>query len=426
MSKNFKKIVLGNGLRILPIPQPQSLATTVLILTETGSLYETEEDNGVSHFLEHLCFKGTRKRPRSLDISSELDGLGAEYNAFTGYEYTGYFAKAQNKNLNRILDVVADLYLNPILAEPEIEKERGVIIEEINMYRDLPNRCVQEIFLHLLYGEQPAGRPIAGSKEIIKKISRETIFNYRREHYLSNSTLLAVAGVFNEKKLLAEIKRLFSETKTGPKPVKSATGEKQKKPAAALKTKDTDQTHLILGARAFNLFDSRRYALEVLAHLLGGSMSSRLFQKIRDVLGAAYYIYAAADLLTTHGYLAVAGGIDNSKTEIVIKAILEEFTRLKKENAPPAELQKAKDHLIGKLFLGLESSDEWAGFYGGQELLEHSLKTPEEIVRKIQAVSAAEIKAVAQNIFQPQKLNLALLGPFKNQKSFDKILSAYK
>lgn len=426
MTKNFKKIVLKNGLRILLIPQPQSLATTVLTVTETGSLYETKKNNGISHFLEHLCFKGTKKRPRSLDISSELDGLGAEYNAFTGYEYTGYFAKAQNKNLYQILDVIADLYLNPVLAEPEIEKERGVIIEEINMYQDLPNRHIQEIFLGLLYGEQPAGWPIAGTKAVIKKVSRTEIFDYRRRHYLSNATLLAVAGVFEEKKLLAEIKRLFSGITAGPKLRESSTKEKQTKPALALKTKDTDQTHLILGVRAFNLFDHRRYALEVLSHLLGGSMSSRLFQKVRDVLGAAYYIYASADLLTTYGYLAVAGGIDNSKTEIVIQAILEEFTRLKKEEAPAAELQKAKDHLIGKLFLGLESSDEWAGFYGGQELLEHSLKTPEEIVQKIQAVSAAEIKAVAQYIFQPRKLNLALLGPFKNQKPFDKILSGYE
>lgn len=426
ITENFKKITLDNGLRILLIPQPQSLATTVLVLTETGSLYENKGNNGVSHFLEHLCFKGTKKRQRSLDISSELDGLGAEYNAFTGFEGTGYFAKAQNKNLERILDVIADLYLNPVLAAPEIEKERGVIIEEINMYQDLPNRYVQEIFLRLLYGEQSAGWPIAGSKEIIKKISREEILDYRTKHYLSNSTLLAVAGVFDEKKLLVGIKQLFSGIKTGDKPVKPGTEEKQKKPEAALKTKDTDQTHLVLGVRAFNLFNPRRYALEVLAHLLGGSMSSRLFQKIRDVLGAAYYIYASADLLATHGYLAASGGVDNSKTEIVIKAILEEFTRLKKENAPSAELQKTKDHLIGKLFLGLESSDEWAGFYGGQELLEHSLKTPEEIVRKIQAVKAAEIKAVAQDIFRPQNLNLALLGPFKKQKTFDKILSEYK
>lgn len=423
MAKNFKKIVLENGLRIVLVSQPQSLASTVLVLTETGSLYETKGINGVSHFLEHLCFKGTKNRPHSLDISSELDSLGAEYNAFTGYETTGYFAKAQNKNLHKILDLIGDLYLNPIFEPQEIEKERGVIIEEINMYEDLPNRRVQDLFLELIYGDQPAGWPVAGTKEIIKGVKREEILNYRNQHYLANSTLIVVAGVFDEEEIIKEIKKVFSEIQAGQKLKSPATEESQEKPAIILKSKDTDQTHLILGTRAFNLFDKRRYPLEVLAHLLGGSMSSRLFQSVREVLGAAYYVHCSTDLLSNHGYLAVSAGVDHLKLELVIKAILEELSKIKDKNVPLAELKKTKDHLIGRLFLGLEGSDEWAGFYGGQEILENALKTPEEMVEEIQKVKPDDIKAVAKNIFDNRKLNLALIGPAENQAKFEKIFS---
>lgn len=423
MTKSFKKIVLENGLRIVLVSLPQTLASTVLVLTETGSLYEKKEINGVSHFLEHLCFKGTKNRPHSIDISSELDSLGAEYNAFTGYETTGYFAKAQNKNLHKILDLIGDLYLNPVLDPQEIEKEKGVIIEEINMYEDLPNRRVQDLFLELLYGDQPAGWSVAGTKEVIRRVRREEIWDYRSRHYLANSTLVVVAGIFDEVKIIEEIKKVFDKIKAGQKLKSPATKESQEKPALLLKSKDTDQTHLILGARAFGLFDRRRYPLEVMAHLLGGSMSSRLFQSVREVLGAAYYVHCSADLLSNHGYLAVSAGVDHLKLELVIKAILEEFSKLKEKNVPSAELKRAKDHLIGKLFLGLEGSDEWAGFYGGQEILERNLKTPEEVVEEIQEVNAGEIRAVAKDIFENPKLNLALIGPAEKPTPFEKILS---
>ena len=423
MAKNFKKIVLKNGLRIVLVSRPQSLASTVLVLTETGSLYEKKEINGVSHFLEHLCFKGTKNRPHSIDISSELDSLGAEYNAFTGYETTGYFTKAQNKNLHKILDLIGDLYLNPVLDPQEIEKERGVIIEEINMYEDLPNHRVQNLFLELLYGDQPAGWSVAGTKEVIRGVKREEILDYRSRHYLANSTLVVVAGIFDEVKIIEEIKKVFDKIKAGQKLKSPATRESQENPVLLLKSKNTDQTHLIMGVRAYNLFDERRYPLEVLAHLLGGSMSSRLFQSVREVLGAAYYIHCSADLLSNHGYLAVSAGVDHLKLEAVIKAVLEEFSKLKEKNVSLVELKKAKDHLIGKLFLGLEGSDEWAGFYGGQEVLEHTLKTPEEVVEEIQKVTAGGIRAVAKDIFKNQKLNLALIGPDKDPARFEKILS---
>jgi len=418
----YKKIALDNHLRIITVPMTDSLATTILVLVEAGSKYETKEINGISHFLEHMCFKGTKKRPRSIDISSELDSIGAVYNAFTSMEYTGYFAKARPNHFDIILDVVSDIYLNQIFDPKEIDKERGVIIEEINMYEDLPMRRVQELFTRLLYGDQPAGWDIAGKKEVIKKLTREDFIKYRDEHYLAKSSLVVIAGRFDKDKAIKKIETAFSGIKSGNKTPKVKTIERQEKPEILLKFKETDQTHLVLGVRAFDIFDERKYALEVLSDILGGGMSSRLFQKVREEMGAAYYIRAEADLYTDHGYLTASAGIDHNKIEDVIKVLLEEFKSLAEKPVDKNELQKAKDHLIGHLMLGLETSDALAGFYGGQEIITGKIINPQEYVEKIQAVKAEEITEVAKDVFRNNKLNLALIGPFKNKERFEKIL----
>ncbi|PIU98404.1 hypothetical protein COS61_01595 [Candidatus Wolfebacteria bacterium CG03_land_8_20_14_0_80_40_12] len=417
-----KKITLSNGLRILTIPMNESLTTAVLVLVEAGSKYETKEVNGLSHFLEHMCFKGTKKRPRSIDISSELDGIGAAYNAFTSMEYTGYFAKARPDNFDIILDVVSDIYLNQIFETKEIDKERGVIIEEINMYEDLPMRKVHELFTNLLYADQPAGWDIAGRKEVIKKLNREDFLKYRQEHYLSQSTLVVVAGKFNEEEAIEKTKQAFSEIKISKKTPKVKTVEYQEKPEVLLKHKETDQTHLVLGVRAFNVFDERKYALEILADILGGGLSSRLFQRIREEMGAAYYVSADADLYTDHGYLAVSAGVSNNKINQVIEVILEEFKKIVARPIENKELQRVKEHLIGYLVVGLETSDQLAGFYGGQEIITRKIIAPKDAIKKIQAVKSEEISGVASEIFQNQKLNLAIIGPFKEKEGLEKIL----
>lgn len=424
--KNFNKIILNNGLRIITAPKQDSLAATILVLVEAGSKYETKEINGISHFLEHMCFKGTKKRPRSIDISSELDGIGASYNAFTGMEYTGYYAKARPEKFNVILDVVSDIYLNQVFAPEEIGKEKGVIIEEINMYEDLPMRRVQELFTSLLYGDQPAGWSIAGRKEVINKLAQEDFLKYRNGHYLAQSTVVVISGKFDEKKVIVEIEKTFNEIKSGEKIQKIKTTEYQENPAVLLNHKKTDQTHLILGTRAFDVFDERRYALEVLADILGGGMSSRLFQKIREEMGAAYYVHADADLLSDHGFLSVSAGVDHNKIERVIEAVVGELKKFSEKSVEEKELQRAKDHFSGHLMLGLETSDALAGFYGGQEILTRKIASPEELTEKIQAVKAEEIQAVARDIFQNNKLNLALIGPFSvengDKEKFEKIL----
>ena len=409
-------------MRTLLVPQLGSVATTVLVMVEAGSKYETKEINGLSHFLEHMCFKGTAKRPRAIDISSELDGLGAEYNAFTAQEWTGYFAKVAAPKALKALDLISDLYLNPVFDPKEIEKEKGVVIEEINMYEDLPPRRVQELFTQLLYGDQPAGWDIGGRKEVIQALTREQLLSYRKADYVEQATVIVVAGAFDPDEVKASIRACFANVAVGEKSGKVPTRESQRKPEILVKHKESDQTHLVLGTRAFSMFDKRRYALEVLSDILGGGMSSRLFEKVRNELGAAYYIKSAPDLFTDHGYLAVSAGVDHTKLYAVITAILAELAKLAEKPVPADELRRAKDHLSGRLLLGLETSDELATYYGGQEVLRQTIEKPDELLKKIGAVTAAHIQETAKSIFTDERLNLALIGPHKTADEFRKIL----
>ena len=420
---SFRKKVLPNGMRLILVPKADSFTTTVAVSVEAGSKYETKDINGLSHFLEHMCFKGTKKRPRAIDISSELDGMGASYNAFTAQEMTSYYVKVRNESLNKVLDVIADMYLNPVFDENEIEKERGVIIEEINMYEDTPQRRVQEFFMQLVYGDQPAGWDIAGRKEVIRKLTRGDFIKYREAHYVGRATTVVVAGGFEGENIDDKIEKYFSSISKGEKSPKAAVLEKQAKPAELIKHKDSDQTHLVLGFRAFDAFDERRFALDVLVDILGGGMSSRLFQKIREELGAAYYVRAGTDFYSDHGLVSMSAGVDHKKMEAVIGAALEEFARFRNEEVVEEELERAKEHLVGQLFLSLETSDELGFYYALQEIQKLPIMTPEELAVKIKAVTPGEIKGVANDLFRNEGLNLAVIGPFK-EKSFGGILKA--
>ncbi len=417
-----KKIVLANGLRVLLIPQPGNSAATVLILVEAGSEYETKRLSGVSHFLEHLMFKGTVNRPKPGMIMHELEALGAQYNAFTDQEYTGYYVKAQAAKLPKTLDIISDLYLNPIFNPEEVEKERGVIIQEINMYEDdLPARA-HRIFSALMYGDQPAGWDVAGTKATVRGLRRNDVMAYREKRYVMPGTVVAISGKFNEKGVMRQVKNIFGKLKRHPVIAKKKTKEKQAAPRVAVHFKEADQAHLVLGFRAFNTFDKRKYALRVLTDVLGSGMSSRLFMRVREELGAAYYIGAGSDLSLDHGFMAISAGVDHAKLQVVIRAILEECRRLRDEQVPGLELQKSKDHMIGGLVLGLETSDDLASFYGGQEIVTKTTLPPEVLIDRIKKTTAAEVQAVAKTIFKNQHLNFALIGPYKDKKSFQKLL----
>lgn len=420
---DFTKTVQENGLRIIVAPQKDNPAATVLVLVEAGSKYETKEINGISHFLEHMCFKGTKNRPHALDVSTELDSIGASYNAFTGFEYTGYYAKADRAHFAKALDVVSDIYLNQIFDAGEINKERGVIIEEINMYEDIPPRRAQELFTTLLYGDQPAGWDIAGRKEVIGALTRDDFVRYRKDHYVAGATTVVVAGGIDGGAALREAEKAFANIAVGEKKGKLPVKENQKEPSLLVKHKDSDQTHLVLGVRAYDLFDKRRYAADVLADILGGGMSSRLWAQIRGEMGAAYYVRAENDELTDHGYFAASAGVHNQKLIPVVKAMLEEFRKLRDRKVDEKELTKAKEHMIGGMMLDLETSDSVANFYGAQELLRKRVEAPDVVAEKIRSVTTEQIQEVAQDIFKNEKLNLALIGPVGDEKPLREVLT---
>jgi predicted Zn-dependent peptidase len=419
---HFSKKVLKNGLRVITVPMKENPTVTVLVLVEAGSKYENKNNNGISHFLEHMCFKGTEKRPKAILISKELDALGSQYNAFTSQEYTGYYAKSDAKHFRKIFEIISDIYLYSTFPEAEMEKEKGVIIEEINMYEDLPNRHVQDLMMELLYGDTPAGWNIAGFKENILKMKREDFVSYKKMHYLPEATTLVVSGSVIEKEVLKEAEKIFGNVKRGKKGRKLKVKEEQKKPKALISFKDTDQTHFVLGMRSFDLFDKRNAILSVLGGVLGGGMSSRLFQKLREEMGVGYYVRAYGDAYTDHGFFQVSAGVDNKRVKEVLLAVIDECKKLKYEEVGREELDKTKECLIGNMKLSLESTDDIANFYGGQEILKRKPKNLEEKIKEIRKVTAKQIKNLANEIFKDDKLNLALIGPFKDKKEFLDIL----
>ncbi len=413
---------LDNGLTVVLAPMSDQRTATALILVETGSKYETKEKNGISHFLEHMCFKGTSERPDQLVISRELDGMGAEYNAFTGHEYTGYYAKVAAQHLPQALDLLSDIYCHSLFKEEDIEKEKHAIVGEIDMYEDMPMRKVHDLFMTLLYGDQPAGWEIAGPKDLVTTFTRADFLSYRAMHYVPSATTVIVAGKFDARKILSLLKKQFSGLESGKKFGKQKTQDTQGSPAVAIQEKDSDQTHLVVGVRSYPLKHKDYAVLGVMAAVLGGGMSSRLFQKVRTEMGLGYYVRAGNDSFTDHGIFAASAGVVNARAAEAVTAILAEFKRLKTDLVPSVELKKAKDMMAGRLFLGLESSDEIAEFYGAQRVLKKTLKTPEEVLARIEKVTAQDIRRVARDIFVTEHLNCALIGPWKDEQVFQSIL----
>jgi predicted Zn-dependent peptidase len=418
----YQKAILPCGIRIIKAPKQDSRAVTIMVMAETGSKYESQEINGLSHFIEHMCFKGTPRRPRTIDISSEFDAIGAQCNAFTSQEYTGYYATVWPKHFNKALDLLADLYLNPLFDEKEIEKEKGVVIEEINMYEDKPTLLVFNLFTQLLYGNQPAGWNILGTKELVKKFKRQDLEAYKNKHYVAGGTVVVIAGKYDPKTVDAKIERKFAKISQSPKAGKLPTKERQVKPQIALQPKKLDQSHLVLGFRGYNMYDRRAFVADVLSTILGGSMSARLWQKIREEMGVAYYVRAANDGYTDHGNFNITIGADNKRIKEVITAVLGECRRLKRERVGKKELQMVKDYIIGNLYLDLETSGQLAYYYATQESVRRRLLTPEDYAKKINSVTAPELQRVAREMFRNNKLNLAVVGPHKHKREFARVL----
>ncbi len=414
----FNTTILPSGLRVITVPMADNPSVTVLIMVEAGSKYETKQENGLSHFLEHMVFKGTTRRPKASDISRELDSIGAHYNAFTSQEYTGYYAKADARHFDTVLDVVSDMYLDPLFDENEIRKEKGVIIEEIRMYKDLPQHRVHNLISEVLHGDQPAGWTVSGSEDNVRSFTKGMLADYRARQYVNDATTVIVSGSFDEKESLAAIEKAFSGISKDVKRDKKPVIEAQKGIQIKTEFKETDQTHMVIAVRTFPVKDQRTPALQILATILSGGMSSRLFAKMRDELGICYYINASPNPNTDHGDLSVSAGLDNSRVEEGIKGILGELRRLKDEPVPEAELKKAKDYMAGTTLLELETSDARAEFSGLQQALKGKVEPPEEIIAKVQKVTAEDIQKLARQIFVNDRLNMALVGRFKDNGAF--------
>ncbi len=419
---NYKKHTLKNGLRIILAPMHETETVTVLVMTGVGSRYETRKENGLAHFLEHMFFKGTTKRPAALDISKELDAVGAEYNAYTGKDRTGYYAKVEARHADIALDVVSDIFMNAKIEQEEIDRERGAILQEINMYEDMPMRHINDLWERHLYGDTPLGWEIVGPKSNIKSFKRTDFMKYLARGYVSGNVVVGVAGKMDPKKMKREIEKRFAHIRTGEKPVFKKATDKQSVPGVFFQHKKTDQTHMLLGVRTFDMNHPDRYAVAVLSTILGGGMSSRLFLSVRERRGLAYNVHTSAESYHDVGYLATQCGIEHENLEKTIEVILDEYKKIAAEKVGPEEISKAKEYIKGKIAMGLEGSDDVVEYLVNQETLKGKIVLPKEYAKLIDKVTADDVLRVAQSIFTNNRLNLAVIGPKADKKKLEKLV----
>jgi predicted Zn-dependent peptidase len=414
---------LKNGTRVIQVPSHDTQAVTVLVLFEVGSRYETLKLSGASHYVEHMMFKGTKRRPNTSMISRDLDSVGADYNAFTGKDYTGYYIRLAATHTELAVDMLHDMLFHSLYEKVECERERKVIIEEINMYEDNPIMAAEELLEELVYEGTPLGRNIAGTHATMNGISRKMLTDYRDEYYAPSRTVIAVAG-----KLNADVMKLLEKTfgtVRGPK--KKARGYLKGRlrsggPKLALKFKETEQIQFTLGFPGYAYGHKKLPALSVLSTVLGGGMSSRLFTEVRERRGLAYSVRAGTSPYQDCGNFAIQAGLTKSKIEEGISTILKEVGDVVKSGVTVEELHRAKEYIKGKTVLGLEESSALAEFFAKQELLRRQMDTPEEKIARIMAVTREDIKAVAREVFQTAKLSAAIIGPYKDRKPFQKLL----
>jgi predicted Zn-dependent peptidase len=420
----YNRKVLANGLRVITIPMLSMESATVIVMAGAGSRYETRQNSGISHFLEHMAFKGTDKRPTAMDISSLIDGMGGEFNAFTGKETTGYYIKSAKDKVETSLDVLSDMLMHSKLDPVEIEKEKGVIIEEINLYEDNPARKLGDIYEQLLYGDTPLGWDIAGDKAIIRSIERTDFLAYLGELYSASNLTVVIAGGIDSDQAFAQVEKAFGEMKQFKTKTFEKASEKQDKPAVLVKQKQTEQIHVAIGFRTVPISSPKRYPLSVLSAILGGGMSSRLFHEVREKRGLAYYVRSSSDEYDDVGTFVSTAGIDPKRVLEAVEVIIAEYSKVSRGQMAltDEELTKAKEFLKGHLVLDLEDSRSVAGFYAHQELLEDKIENPDDVVAQIEKITKEDIEAVGKEFFNEKTLNLALIGNFTDGQKLESLL----
>lgn len=415
----FNKIKLKNNVRLILTPLQESKTVTLLVLFKVGSRYESAKVAGISHFMEHMMFKGTFKRPNTLAISKELDGIGAEFNAFTGKDYTGYYIKANSKHLGLAIDVLSDMLLNSKLDRKEVDREKGVIVEEINMYEDNPLMYVDDLLEQVMFDE-PLGTSIAGSRASVKGITQKDLIAFRNKFYKSANIVISLVGKFDENDI-SEIKNKFNFKTSSAKNTFVPIVFKQNSPKVKIKFKETEQTQIALGFPAYPYSNPKIYALQLLSVILGGNMSSRLFLTVRERNGLAYFIRSSLSVYEDIGGFVIQAGLDKSRIEKAIALIMAELKKLK-NGVTLVELKRAKEYLSGKIMLDLEDTSHLSQWFAQQELMTEGILTPQEKINKIMAVTREDIGRVIKEVIDTNKISLAVIGPFNDESKFKQLI----
>ena len=416
----FKRETLDNGLRVLTADLPYAQSVSVLVMLAAGSRYETQETAGIAHFSEHMFFKGTEKRPSAKEIAGAIDAIGGEFNAFTGKEYTAYYVKCAAEHRDVALDVLVDMLRNARFEEEEIEREKGVIVEEMNMYYDTPRDFIGSVYEHLLWGDQPLGRDIIGNKETVRGATRDTFMGYLDRWYKPSRMVLGVAGRIGDG-LLERAQELLGDLPAGE------TGEPETTTPhgngrVSVHTKQSEQAHVSLGVHSLPLDHPDRYAIQLLATMLGGGMSSRLFSEVRERRGLAYYVYGLNHSYTDAGTLYSQAGVDINRIDDAVATIAGELRKIATEPLPAEELEKARNFAKGRFVLQLESPQGLMLFGLRKEVLERRLPDPDEILHGLDAVTSDDVARVASELITADRLRLAVIGPFDDASRFEPLL----
>ena len=407
------KQTLKNGLRVVTVPIKNTNAITAYLFVGTGSHHEQKELSGISHYLEHLFFKGSKKYKTAYDIATTLESVGVRNNAFTSQECTAFYVETLQDYLDIALDVMSDFLKHPLFTEDEIEREKGVILEELNMYRDMPSRRVFDVLQEALYGDQPAGRDIGGTPETVKSTTKKDVVDYFEKQYKADNMTLVFAGNITPEQGTKLARKYFDAILVGKNEIvkRPVAQLSPTAPTVQIEEKQTDQTHLAIGFPAFPMTDDRRYALHILAVVLGSGMSSRLFTEVREKQGLCYAISATNDLGTDFGSFDIYSGIAKGKTDQAIKTIVQELNKTKQQGITKQELQKAQNIIKATLLLGLEESYSVASYWGRQEILCGEIELPREYLEKINNTTLKEVQSVANDIFVPAQARLAMVSP---------------
>jgi predicted Zn-dependent peptidase len=423
---------LSTGLPVVSIPMPSVESVTVLVLVNTGSRYEKPKEEGIAHFFEHMVFKGTQNYPDPQLLAGAVDSVGADFNAFTSKEYTGYYVKSASKNIRLALDVVSDLLLTPKLRQDDIDREKGVIIEEINMYADSPSRHINDLFDRMMFKGSGLGHDIIGTKATVSEMTSEDFTHFLKQWYGHGNMLLVLAGdarVLQDPATIELAEQMFS--KESNERIKDKVKLERYLPVQPLAPhrlhlhfKETEQAHFVMGWPGINRTDADKYPLSLLSTVLGGNMSSRLFTEVREKRGLCYYVHSDSDMYHDTGVFGAAAGVDPARVEEALKVTISEFEAIASGEKPITadEVQKAKDYVAGKMVLSFEDSENVAQYYGMKQLLTNAIEGPDEVMEKIKAVTREQIQAVAQRLIQDGELRLAVIGPFKDKEKFETII----